>query len=209
MKFLSDILVAFPSFSQLLPVTAFVAILVFVAKEALEWRRRSTGDRRKVRALKKVLARDCELNYWAISQLRETLTQMEGSGVCEDASRLSISKRPIGGYAVMIKGDEGSGGGAVLPSIHRDTLLKHLVEIAGLDERFYAECEAALDGLSEAEHVYHSLVEGPEEYFPSTRENYYQGLIDYGLDELRDATASLKRLYLACTGSELKRGKLR
>ena len=209
MNCLSYLLSVIPSFSQLLPITAFVAILVFMTKEILEWRRRSAADARKIRALKKVLARDCELNYWAMTQLSDTLTKMRESGVSEDASRISISKRAGGGFLVMVEDGDGSGGGGMLPSIQRDALLKHLVEIAALDESFYAKCESALDGLSEADHVHQSLVHGPDKHFPSTPENYYEGLIDYGLGELNDSAAKLKNLYLACTGSELKRGKLR
>jgi hypothetical protein len=209
MKFLSDLLSSLPSFRQLLPVTALIAILIFLVKEYLEGRRRKAADARKVQALKKVLARECQLNYSAIGRLRDTLTAMQESGVTKDATRLSISKSPAGGYLYMIKNSTGSGHGGMLVGIQRDSLLKYLVEIAGLDESFYSKCEIALDGLSEADHVFQSLVHGPEKHFPSTPENYYEGLADYGLGELNDSIAALQDLYLVCTGSVLRQGKLR
>jgi hypothetical protein len=83
------------------------------------------------------------------------------------------------------------------------------VEIAGLYGSFYAKCEIAFDGLSEADHVFQLLVHGPEKHFPSTLENYYDGLIDYGLRELKDSVNGLQELYFLCTGTVLEHGKLR
>lgn len=209
MKYLSKVLDFLPSFWQLLPATALVAILIFFVKEYLEGRRRKSADARKVQALKKVLARECQLNFYAIGRLRDTLTEMQESGVTEDATRLPLSKSSAGGYVYMITDHTGSGSGGALVGIQRDSLLKYLVEIAALNEDLYSKCEIALDGLSEADHVYQSLVHGPEKHFPSTPENYYEGLIDYGLRELKDSIAALQELYLACTGSALLQGKLR
>ncbi|CAM5494537.1 hypothetical protein AFAE65S_03657 [Alcaligenes phenolicus] len=209
MEFLSDLLSSLPSFWQLLPATAVITILIFLVKEHLEGRRRKAADARKVQALKKVLARECQLNYSAIGRLRDTLTAIHGSGVTEDATLLSISKSPAGSYVYMITNSAGSSHGGVLVGIQRDSLLKYLVEIAALDKSFYSKCEIALDGLSEADHVFQSLVHGPEKHFPSTPESYYKGLADYGLGELDDSIAALQELYLLCTGSVLRQGKLR
>lgn len=198
-----------PDSSQLLPATALVAIIIFLGKELLEWLRRRAADARKVRALKKVLARECQLNYSAIGRMRDALTTMQESGITVDAARLSLSKSAAGGYVYMITDHRGSGAGGMLVGIQRDTFLKYLVEIAGLDEGLYLKCETALDGLSEADHVYQSLVHGPEKHYPSTLENYYDGLIDYGVRELNDSIAGLEELYLVCTGSVLQEGKLR
>ena len=209
MKYLNDVLASLAGLSQLLPATVLVAILIFLAREILEGRRRKAADARKVKALKMVLARECQLNYTAIGRLRDTLMEIKEHGVTEDAARLSLSNNAAGGYIYMITDHSGSGVGGVLIAIQRDTLLKYLVEIAGLDEGFYSKCEIALDGLSEADHVYQGLVHGPEKHFPSTPENYYKGLIDYGLAELNESIARLQELYLVCTGSVLQQGKLR
>jgi hypothetical protein len=209
MKSLTDFLAGLPSISQFLPVTAIVAILIFLLKEIVEWRRRKAADVRKIQALKKVLARECQLNYTAVDRLRDTLTEMQTSGVTKDANRLTLEKSPAGGYIYTISDHSGSGIGGVLLAIQRDTFLKYLVEIAGLDASFYAKCEIALDGLSEADHVFQLLVHGPEKHFPSTLENYYDGLIDYGLRELKDSVNRLQELYFLCTGTVLEHGKLR
>jgi len=109
----------------------------------------------------------------------------------------------------MITDDSGTISGGVLISIQKDYILKHLVEIAGLNESFYSKCEIALDGLSDANHIYQSLVNGPDKHFPYTPENYYEGLIDYGLEQLNDSIVAVQELFLACTGSVLEHGKLR
>jgi len=209
MKILSDLQSILPTSWQLLPATAIIAILIFLVKEYLEGRRRKAADARKVRALKKVLARECQLNYSAIGRLRDTLTAIQESGVTEDATCLSIVKSPTSSYVYTITGSAGSLHGGMLTGIQREPLLKYLVEIAGLDESFYSKCESALDGLSEADHVFQSLVHGPDKNFPSTPENYFDGLAEYGLRELNDSVVALRELYLFCTGSVLQQGKLR
>ncbi|KAB0331008.1 hypothetical protein LSO07_04505 [Janthinobacterium sp. PLB04] len=209
MNFLSNILAGFPSFDNFLPATALVAILIFLVREYVEGRRRKSTDARKVLALKKVLARDCQLNYHAIDMLRDAMIEMKEVGVAVDAARLSLSKREAGGYSFTLTDFKGSYQGGVLLGIQRETLLKYLVEIAGLDESLYSKCVIALDGLSEADNVYQSLVHGPEKHFPSTDEDYYDSLADYGIGELNDSISGLKGLYFVCTSSELKQGKLR
>lgn len=97
----------------------------------------------------------------------------------------------------------------MLLRIQKDVLSKHLVEIAALSEKLSPLCESALDALAEAEHVFNSLVYGPDAHFPSTRENYFDGLIDYGIEELNESALAVKRLYFSCTGHELIRGRLR
>lgn len=209
MIFLSNILASFPSFDNFLPITSLVAIMIFLVREYMEGRRRKLSDSRKVLALKKVLARDCQLNYHAIENLRDTFIEIKGAGVDKDAARLSLSKREAGGYTYIITDLNGSYQAGVLAGIQRETLLKYLVEIAGLDESLYSKCEIALDGLSEADNVYQSLVHGPQKHFPSTAEDYYSSLADYGIDELKKSISGLKELYFVCTNSELKQGKLR
>jgi hypothetical protein len=209
MKSINDLLANLPSMSDVLPATALIAILLFVVREGLEGRRRKGADARKVQALKKVLARECQLNYSAVDRLRETLMEMQAFGVTEDATRLSIENNPSGGYIYMISDAAGPCHGGVLVGIQKDSLLKYLVDIAALDESFYWKCESALDGLAEADHVFQSLVHGPKKHFPSTAENYYDGLTEYGLRETNDSIAALQELYLACTGSVLQQGKLR
>jgi len=191
------------------PATAIIAIAIFFVKEFLEARRRKFADKRKIQALKKVLARECQINYLAIDRLNDALSAIQKAGISEDASRLVIEKSMAGGYLYDITSQIGSREAGILNNIQRDSLLKHLVEVAALDEKFYLTCETALDGLSEADHIFRSLVHGPAKHFPSTPENYFEGLAEYGLRELTDSLTALQVLYVACTGSVLQDGKLR
>ncbi|WP_157839622.1 hypothetical protein [Comamonas testosteroni] len=190
--------------STIIPVTAVVTITLFGIKEFLEWRRRTAADRRKLQAIKKVLARDIELNYSSISNLNLMLNEIKNKKLSENAAEISITSRPAGGFVVRY--DRGS---YVQHGIRKDNFLKHLVDIASLDESFYKECESALNELSEAEHILLSLVHGPGADFPSTPNNYYEGLADYGVQNLAKSTTAIKRFYQICTGSELLRGKNR
>lgn len=200
----ADMLRNMSDLTTLLPITATVAITLFTVKELLEWRRRAATDKRKLLAIKKVLARDVELSYGAMSDLSELLTQIQKKKLDEKASELSVTSHPAGGFVVMFRGS-----GYIQRGIRRENFLKHLVDVASLDESFYNHCETAVDGLSEAEHVLLSLVHGPDRHFPSTPKNYYEGLADYGSDVLTASTEALKTFYQACTGTELKQGRIR
>lgn len=209
METIGNLLAQWSDHAEWLPITVWAAIILFVLKEVVEWKRRRAADLRKVRALKRVVARECELNFSAMTGLTETLNDMQEVGVNVDAKRVSVMKDARGDFLVQLRRRDGCGSGYVLRLIQRETILKHLVEIASLDENFYSLCETAVSELAEAEHVHSSLVYGPPEYFPSSPENYYEGVIDYGLKELKDSVCALKALYLSCTGTELTKGRLR
>ena len=209
MEYVKDLWASWSDHGEWLPITAWVALGVFVLREVLEWRRRRAADARKVQALKKVIARECELNYWSVDQLSDTLSEMRKIGAEKDASRFTLTTRAAGEVVVQLSDEDGSGHGWMLPRICTETLTKHLAEVAALDEEFFTVCEAAVGATAEADHIHRSLVQGPPAHFPSSRENYYEGLIGYGLKELQGVVAAIKALYLACTGTELTHGRLR
>lgn len=195
--------------SKIIPVTALVGILLFIFKEFIESRRRKAADRRKLRAVKKILTRECLINYYSVNNLREVFTLMQDARVSENSSRLSISERPAGGHVYMITDSVRHSCGGILNGVQKEVLLKCLIEVAGQDEDFYSKCETVVDRLSEADDIYQSLVHGPEIHFPSSPENYYEGLIDYAQGELNDVITALQDLHLSCTGHEITQVKCR
>lgn len=188
--------------STIIPVTALVAITLFGIKEFLEWRRRAAADTRKLQAIKKVLARDIEFNHRSIVDLSEILTEIKDAPVRDLASVLSITPDPSGGFVVIFLEN-----GYLQKGLRRENLVKHLVDIAALDESFYEHCNTVLDGVSAANHVLRSLVNGPDKHFPSTPHNFYRGLAEYGVDELARSREIIKNFYTLCTGSELPKAR--
>jgi hypothetical protein len=62
-----------------LSASVLTAIVVFVLRELFDLVRRKTSTGRQIEAYKIVLKRQCELNAWAVTKIRETLKTMEAS----------------------------------------------------------------------------------------------------------------------------------
>lgn len=193
--------------SDLLPVTALVAIAVFIAREVLEWRRRSKAEARKIQAVKMILARECELNFSTIRRLQYIFSH--ASVIDEENSRrkLLIEERPDGHLARMFDEDDLEATVPV-PEVHRETVAKMLIETAGLERNLFLNVEAAHDALSETEHVRSSLIH-IHETEKETGNEMVSGLADYATGELKNAEEALKKLYRFCTGEELTKARLR
>lgn len=196
--------------SNLVPITAVVAVTIFLSKEVLEGRRRRQADSRKIDAIKRLLARDCELNAWTIKSLVQ-IYQKTQSEINEEYGYIySVVREPSGKHIFKTDYPDGDPSGATpIPPVYRETISKHLLDIATLNEEFLHVAEAAYDALAEVQHVRDYLL-GIEPNSPNSLDREIDmGLAEYALEELRDAKAPLDALYLFCTGKELTKHRLR
>lgn len=148
----------FGTASSLLPITALVAVVIFIAKEVIEAVRRWQGNARRKTAFRKLLARECELNHWAIRALRS---------ICSDLVELPNAhlhavftiEYPKSGrvYACIDSEAKGQFGKSAVPVIHNAQLEKNLLDIATIDEGLLKVAEPALSAVAELEHVRESL----------------------------------------------------
>lgn len=195
---------------SLLPLTALIAILVFVLKEALEFVRRRNADQRKLQALTALLARECELNLWSIKALRRIFSEVDTEGNENPQIKVEIQRTPSGRpFAKVVSHDEGTESHLGIPKIHRELMSKFLLDVATLDRKLFEVLEPAYDGLAVIEHIRESLVtaqDAPEFMGP---DGFIEGLAGYALDELLEVEDSLAILYKHCTGKALTKHRLR
>jgi hypothetical protein len=184
----------------LLPSTVIVAIILFVIREILEWNRRRRANNRQIEAFKTLLARECELNRWALERLDRALIEMSGQSQAELESDYEIERRTSG--KIFFRNDDGSSW--PLPETHSDFMRDNMFAVAALDETLFPLLEAAYDSVIDLTHVRDSLIEYMEE-----ADQHLEAFIDYGRNELADVKAELEKLYLACTGSQLETGRVR
>lgn len=191
-----------------LPATALVALLIFVAKEMLEVARRSSAERRRKEALRALLARECELNHWAIQSLRRIAGGLKGLvRPASEAFRIEFAKS--GRVYACVDDEEGGAGFKIpLPVVHKVHLQGSLLDIATLDKKLFVLAEAALTAIAELEHVregflYHGSAEDEEE------REHADGFAEYAIGELEDAFVSISALYKECTGAELSGARIR
>lgn len=195
---------------NILPITAIIAVVIFLIKESLEFGRRRLGDQRKLRALKALCARECELNYWTIKQLRSVLKEIPTAENGNSQIFVHIEKTAGGRpYARIHSDDGGTEHHTGIPEVHRETMSKFLLEVAMLDRSLFDLLEPAYDRLAEVAHVRESLLAIDEHPRFLTRDAYLEGFAGYGLSKLQESESALKALYFHCAGKALEKHRLR
>lgn len=192
------------------PITVVVAIGVFAIKETFELLRRRSGDARRVRGLKALLARECELNYWAIKSFRRILNEIPTQENNNWQMRVTIEKTGSGRpFAKVVSDDGGIEAHYGIPQVHRELMSKFLLDVATLDKDFFEILEPAFDAVAELEHIRESLVSA--RYAPEDigQDGYLEGFAGYALNEIKDAEMCLANLYVYCTGQALTKHRLR
>lgn len=195
---------------SVLPITAVVAIVVFISKEALEYFRRSGADKRKIAALTALLARECELNYWTIKSLRRIVTEIPTEESPGPQFRFSIEHKPSGRpYAKVVSSDGKLESHLGIPKVHRELMSKFLLDIATLDRKLFEVMEPAYDALAELEHVRETLVNIDDGAGLIPRDDFLAGFAGYAIVELKDAENAVGALYKYCTNRPLTQHRLR
>jgi hypothetical protein len=177
------------------------AIARFVLKRAVEAFRRWRADVRKYRALRILLARECELNHWAHKALTDALTAIQRDFTSGDPGDYFIDRGRPG--EIVVRQQRGNMWNAwPLPDARTDLMRKVLPYVATLDQSLLVCLEAAYDSAINLRHIRESLVhfiESDDEddkaifrMFPGCR-----------LRELPDLLADWEKLYQECTGTEL------
>ena len=194
---------------SVVPITVFAAVLIFFLKELFEFLRRYRGEVRKKEALRILLARECELNNWAIKSLKEIINSMV-SGLAEDKLTVfEVIDSRVAGFLFRAKDQSGSlKRGSTIPAVHREVMSKNILEIAVLDKKLFEALQPAFDATATLEHVRQSLV-----YYLAPDDEHdmihRDGFLEYGLTELERTFVPLNNLYKECTGKELSSHRLR
>ncbi|MBY3323806.1 hypothetical protein HFO02_09310 [Rhizobium laguerreae] len=181
-----------------LPVAVYSAVAIFLIKEILEWRRRSKADRVKMRVMKSVLSHECERNNWFLKSLRSIAADF-----AYDQSPYIVQTGSSGRQSYEFHDGAELRSGGSIPSLHLNAFEKFAVEAAYVDGEFAELVREALDSLLEAQHLRNSLIEY------SGDEMMQDGFFPYAVGELDRINAALSKLYMACSGAELKDHRLR
>lgn len=194
----------------LLPITAIVAVIVFLFREMLEHFRRKSSDQRKVKSLTRLLARECELNLWTIKSLRRIVSEVHRDEKPNLGVTVSVQRTTSGRPFAQISSDDGGLISQIpIPRVHRELMSKFLLDVATLDQALFEVMEPAYDSVGELEHVSESLVnihDAPEDI---GLESFLEGFAGYAINELNEIESNLGKLYMHCTGKKLEQHRLR
>lgn len=119
-----------------LPVTVTAAIILFIAKESLELYRRYNSDVRKGKALRTLLARECELNYWTYKILLKTANVIAEDFEEGTAANYKIRRSSSGQEIFLHDLGSVSSGSWPLPPAHCEFMRDVLLDVANLEKPF-------------------------------------------------------------------------
>ena len=190
-----------------LPVTVVAAIALFVLKESFELVRRYKSEGRTKKALRALLAVECERNHFTVKNLRGILEVVQAWKQDDPFSiKISLKFSRDGEITFhQLTYDDGAGSQSVVRTTHRDFMSKQLLAVATLDADLYRALQPALDAVNEMEHVRQSLISHMED----PERTHLAGFAEYGLKELDVAFNKLNTLYITCTGKELENYRIR
>lgn len=195
--------------ANLLPATVTAAILLFIARETLEWFRRRKANRRKVNAMKRVLARECELNLWTMNSLKEALETALKGLTADPPGRIKITRAPSGNehweYRHSVGFVERSGS---LPSVRRSTMEGLALGLAELDRRAFIALERALEATAELDHLRGTLINFADDADPVDKD-FFGAFLEWALEQFDQIYSGLNALHVVSTGSQLVRARLR
>ena len=184
------------SLSPLLPITALVAIGLFLAKEVMELVRRRRADARKLGAIRRILSRDLELNQWVLEALRNAVGALERIEA-EHGRKGRIYESPGKRirYEHWVEGDKHRSDGG-LPSVYATNFDRYLLDVATLDRKMLSYVEIASTALANLDHVRSGVVEHIDD------QTWRGSFVLYARGELDKAEIDLQRLYQYCTGAQ-------
>jgi len=186
----------------LLPLAGFVAIVLFILREGLEYFRNEKARERKLSAAKSLLAFEAERNYYSqraiFSVIRDIKEHHEPKTDSEYSANISSA-----GDARYCRRDDGEAhisSGMPIPKLHLSEFNRWLPTVAEIDKKLFEEVLSMYLTMLEMEHLRASLMryllnEEDEGQF------WLEGFTEYALEHTDEMEESFRDYYKLCTGT--------
>ncbi|WCK66819.1 hypothetical protein [Agrobacterium tumefaciens] len=193
------------AFLNTLPAAVYAAIILFLLKEGLEWRRRTKADQRKLKVYKQVLAAECERYLWIIKTIQSMKRRVDKR---PGAYRIDTDASGRQFFTTLDEnGDEV--GGSMLPNVRVESIEELAANVAYVDEGLATSVGNALDAALELKHLRDSILDNQNPWDKIDTPDFHESFWDYVDEEAEDAKKAFGELYLACTGKELTSHRVR
>jgi hypothetical protein len=194
--------------AELLPITVYAAIILFIIKECWEIVKAKRKSNKTKRTINILLKYEIELNFWSLKsffKLVESLNEYKSL----NEIKLSLSKGIESNYSVKIKELGGGFSGQSVPPFHFERFNSLLFQIGELGEETYEKIQTAYSTLRELDDYRTqalNLFAGNYEWleFPEMTFNFLKGKAK----EYDDYYQDLNFAYLCITGGQLKEFRL-
>lgn len=197
--------------TQYLPITAFVAIVVFFLKEFLEFLRKRRERKRKIGAMKILLSEEIEKNHWAFKQMFSALDSLKETREAspEARFRLLVTRDGHEHFRVRKEQDGAFESGHPIPKFVFSMYEKLLPSLAELDSKLFEATKGAYEELIELAHFRNILVDylagGEDMHDREATEDFLAGFADEQPEYFKQIEAG----YLKLAGKALNTWKLR
>lgn len=167
--------------SDLFPITVVTAIFLFFVKELFELYRRVMNDRRKLSAIKNLLAVEIEKNSWTLKNLKTQLEEIKNN---PDSSifEVVLGKNELPRF--VYKRNDGRGGSSPIFKVSSTIFDKVIIELAVLAPKVFELAEQAYEGVAEVQHIRTSLIENLTNKEQETPEEFIASFAEYGIEVL-------------------------
>lgn len=187
------------NFENWLPPTALVALILFMARELSEYLKRKNADKRKKKALKLFIARECELIRWTVSKITYAVEYLQSTRF--DARSLVVERF---GSSRYIFGEYGLNGelerSYVVDVVDLNSFGKYFLDIAAIDDEFFKIYDEANSAAEVVRQALDSFVKSDIFEKIEGGSRFSNGFSNYAVSELKGAEEVLAKLYTYCTG---------
>ena len=201
----------FENIQKAIPFTVLSALIIFIAKELLEFIRKYKSERRKKESERLILEHEIQLYHWAIRtffRLLKELTEIFNE-FPQAEYRLHIAYDGSEHLRLKREPKETIESGQSIPPFVNEQFKRMLPTIAELDKTMFKLLQEAYSKLAELEHFRKTVVEflagGDTMPEDGTREFFIPKLSQ----EESDYYNPLNKAYQKLTGKPLKYWKLR
>jgi hypothetical protein len=189
-------------YPNLLPITALVAVILFVIRESLDIFKQKRGRNRRLAAAKAMMGYESERINYAKRNLFAICKDIESTYLKEEAFELYSALLHSDGSAAYRRMDEETESlafGIPIPRIPTVEISRWLPLVAELDQALYDHILGFYVEVAELEHLRSSLMKYLLHEEPESRE-WLTGFVEYAIGHEEQMTTSLLSFYKVCTG---------
>lgn len=185
--------------TSLFPITATIAICIFIAKELIEFGKRRNEKIRKIAAYKMLVAEEMLKNAWSIRSMRDVLRALQ-----EQFEKILLEKSFSGSSYIVVERMSGKQSTPLWP-FHFSVFDRAVIDLAVLDKDLFNSVKEAYQALANVKHARTVLMDMCND---DSLYDHIETFVGYAMSQMDVAEEKINITYRDCTGQELDQQKL-
>ena len=199
------------SLGGFLPVTVAAALVLFLVREILEFRRRKAERARKTTAIKLLLAEELEKNHWVLVSMFRVLNKIKTASDEHPRATFRLHVTRDGSEYFRMKREPGDEHELRnwIPKFHTVLYEKLLPSLAELDSALFESISTTYSKIAELSHYRETMTSFLAGEVLSPTPEMTRRFLSHFADKKDDYYAALNNGYKILTDTDLKEWKLR